>query len=352
MASMSIVYNLVMAALDAAALIWLTRQRSLWRCVGVAGMGGLAGVLLAVVLGEDCFGVFRLVAYALFVYEPVLLASSAMLLRPTRPRAALALALLALALVLVASYAFWVEPFWVEVTHVEVASPKLTGPVRIVVLADLQTDRLGAYEERVLRRVVAEKPDLVLLAGDYVHADTPAQVATLQMQLNTLLRQLEFAAPRGIFAVRGNVDGEGWERVFAGLPITVVQATQTFDVGAIRLTCLGMRDSFDPNFQLGNQDCRTYHIVLGHSPDYALGRVEADLLVAGHTHGGQVRLPLVGPLMTGSRVPRSWASGCRVLPEGRLLVVSRGIGMEREFAPRLRFLCRPQLVVLDLKPAR
>ncbi|HEX6202615.1 MAG TPA: hypothetical protein VF100_06400, partial [Thermoanaerobaculia bacterium] len=76
------------------------------------------------------------------------------------------------------------------------------------------------------------------------------------------------------------------------------------------------------------------------------------LLLAGHTHGGQVRLPGVGPLVTASRVPRSWAAGRTALADDRTLIVSRGIGMERGYAPQLRFLCRPELVVVDLEPGR
>jgi hypothetical protein len=91
--------------------------------------------------------------------------------------------------------------------------------------------------------------------------------------------------------------------------------------------------------------------VLGHMPDFSLGSVDADLLIAGHTHGGQVQLPLVGPLLTLSQVPRSWASGLTEIEPGKMLVVSRGIGMERGLAPRLRFLCRPQLVILELVPS-
>jgi uncharacterized protein len=90
--------------------------------------------------------------------------------------------------------------------------------------------------------------------------------------------------------------------------------------------------------------------VLGHCPQFAMGNVEADLLLAGHTHGGQVRLPWIGPLTTGCAVPRSWAAGLTELPGGRKLIVSRGTGMERGCAPRIRFLCRPELVVIDLVP--
>ena len=91
--------------------------------------------------------------------------------------------------------------------------------------------------------------------------------------------------------------------------------------------------------------------MLGHVPNYSLGQIEADLMIAGHTHGGQVRIPLLGPVFTLSQIPRSWASGMTEIVPGRYLIVSRGIGMERMNAPRMRFLCRPELVVLDLVPA-
>ena len=54
--------------------------------------------------------------------------------------------------------------------------------------------------------------------------------------------------------------------------------------------------------------------------------------------------------MTFSRVPRSWAAGVTDLGRGRTLVVSRGTGLERGRAPRMRFLCRPEIVVLDVHP--
>jgi predicted MPP superfamily phosphohydrolase len=109
-----------------------------------------------------------------------------------------------------------------------------------------------------------------------------------------------------------------------------------------------MWDSFDPRCEVAAAD--RFQVVVGHSPDFALGRVDADLLVAGHTHGGQVQLPFVGPIITHSLVPRRWASGTTELDGGRTLVVSRGIGMERNYAPRLRFFCRPEIVVIDVAP--
>ncbi|MBD1937970.1 hypothetical protein [Microcoleus sp. FACHB-68] len=105
------------------------------------------------------------------------------------------------------------------------------------------------------------------------------------------------------------------------------------------------------NSRLKVAPCDRFHIVLGHAPDCALGDVDADLLVAGHTHGGQVRLPFVGPVFTRSKIPRSWAAGMTKLTGNRTLIVSRGIGMQRGVAPRVRFLCRPELVIIELLPA-
>jgi predicted MPP superfamily phosphohydrolase len=70
-------------------------------------------------------------------------------------------------------------------------------------------------------------------------------------------------------------------------------------------------------------------------------------VLAGHTHGGQVVLPLFGPPRTASRLPRLYAGGLHDFA-GTPLHVSRGVGMERGFAPPLRFLCPPEICVLDV----
>jgi predicted MPP superfamily phosphohydrolase len=75
------------------------------------------------------------------------------------------------------------------------------------------------------------------------------------------------------------------------------------------------------------------------------------LLVAGHTHGGQVQIPFFGPPITLSRVPRSVAAGGFHSLDGRAIYVSRGIGNERGWAPRVRFLAPPEVSLLTLESA-
>ena len=304
--------------------------------------------LFALGLGENGFGAMRLACYGLFGYSAVMTAYGAWLLRRKSPRWALVMAIAVAALEAVAVDAFLIEPRWLEVTHQTLASKKLSRPIRLAIVADLQTDQTGDYERDALARVMAEKPDLVVMAGDYLQEYNPQHRAELRRQLRAVFEQLDFKAPLGVYAVEGNADLPDWEEIFVDTPITSTAATRSFDVGPLVVTALSMRDSFRKTTRVATSD--KFQLVVGHAPNFALGPVEADLLVAGHTHGGQVRVPWLGPLITLSLVPRSWAAGTTALDGDRTLIVSRGIGMERGFAPRLRFLCRPQLVIVDLIP--
>jgi len=346
----AILYNLAMAVFDTAGLAYVGRRRTLLGVLAACVWGGLAASILAVLLSPgSMFAIMHLAAYGVFLHGPVVLVGSAVLLRRPRPKTALAFAASSVCLILVAVDAFLIEPTWLEVSQVRLASPKLERPVRIVLLADLQTDHFGPYQREVFERVLREKPDLVLLAGDYLQSDPQAR-ETLRTQLNDFLRQIEFSAPAGVFAVRGNIDWDRWTESFAALPVTTVERTQSYELRDLRLTCLSRTDSYDTLLRIPRADPGRFHLVLGHSPNYALGRIDADLLLAGHTHGGQVCVPFIGPALTLSDVPRRWASGLTDLPTEAKLLVSRGVGMERHFAPRLRFLCRPELVVIDLVP--
>ena len=316
-------------------------------CLAILATLALAG-LFAVGLGENAFGVMRLACYGLFGHSGAAIIYGAWLLRSKSRGWALALIAAWAALEAAAVDAFLIEPHWLEVTHQTLASEKLSRQIRLAIVADLQTDQIGDYERDALARVMAEQPHLVLFAGDYLQEYNDRRRAELRTRLRGVLEQLDFNAPLGAFAVGGNADLPDWEEIFVDTPITSTAATRSFDVGPLVVMALSMRDSFRKTTRVPPSE--KFQIVVGHAPNFALGPVEGDLLVAGHTHGGQVRAPWLGPLLTLSLVPRSWAAGTTALDGGRTLIVSRGIGMERGFAPRLRFLCRPQLVIVDLLP--
>lgn len=349
-----IYYNILLFCMDAA-IIWCLFRRTALRYSLLSVLSfSVVGGYFANHLSAGGFSLLTLVAGILFIHAPILLFAAAFAFRRKASKTAMAALLGSLLLAAVGVDAFLIEPHWLEVSRVTISSPKIKRPLRIVLIADLQTDAITSYEENVLRRALAEEPDIILFGGDYLQVGRD-RWNDLRWEANQLLAKCELKAPHGVFAVQGNVDvWHPWQLMFTGLPIKTVCSTASFDVAGIRLTCLSVSDSFNPDLRLDNianeEAAAPFHLVLGHSPDYALGRVSADLLLAGHTHGGQVRLPGLGPIVTLSRVPRSWATGVTELPHGGKLIVSRGIGMERHGSPRIRFLCRPELVVIELVP--
>jgi hypothetical protein len=315
-----------------------------------------AGAALA---GHGIFALAQALCWMGFVHAPILL----LLTRRPAPTA------LAVLVGLVGADAFFVEPRWLEVTHTPVPGP----PLRIALLADIQTDHVDGYTAEALAAV--GDVDLVVFAGDYLQIRDETYAANAAA-LHALIAGLH---PRlGGVAVRGDVDTDAWTELFDGTDIRAVRESATFSLGGITVTALSTPDSRSATPPIPHVD--GFHLVVGHAPDYALARPDADLLLAGHTHGGQIRVPGFGPLATLSHVPRAWAAGRTELPTGggswrrrprawppetatregcpsgagawgparlRRSRVGWGAG-ERLEAPRLRFFCRPELVILEL----
>lgn len=352
---LDVVVNGALVAIDVAivALVWRRREQALRVCVWAAVTAFAVALALGFGLGHQPFAAMRALAWALFAHGPVDLLVAAALSARVAPRGAAALAVAALGTIGVGIDAFFVEPQAVDWTFHELQSPKVTEPLRIAILADLQVDRVSDREWEVLEAVMEEEPDLILLAGDYLQIPDEQEAEYLletEEWKDMIQRSLE--APLGIYAVRGNAEVRGtWSPdLFGKTAITTFRQTASVDLGPVVLTGLSFFDSFEPGVEVSGAD--EFHVVLGHGPDFSLSeRVSADLLIAGHTHGGQVQLPFFGPIVTYSAVPRAHAAGGLFeLSGGRKLVVSRGVGMERGYAPRLRFLCRPEVVIVDVVP--
>lgn len=347
-----IIYNLSALLFTAGILYFLYRnqaKRAIERSI-LLMIVELSFLLLgAILFPMDGFGRIQLMVWGIFVHFPVyLIGNIVQLRRQNKMYTNILIGIFALVLV-IAVDAFLIEPRNLEVTRITLYSEKITEPVRVALLADIQTDSPGSYEERVLDLVKAENPDLILMAGDYLQIMELDRYQAAVKVLNRLFLEADLSPPLGSVAVRGNVDWNGWDDIFQGLEVMVVEETKTFDLGPLTITGVDWLDSEDPALEISGSD--KYHIILGHSPNYSLGEIDGDLLLAGHTHGGQVQLPGIGPILTLSAVPRSWAAGLTEIHPGQFLLVSRGIGLERGHAPRLRFLCHPELIIIDLLPS-
>jgi uncharacterized protein len=234
--------------------------------------------------------------------------------------------------------------------------------LRILQLTDLQTPAIGAHEERALVTGLGYRPDLIVLTGDYVQEDLANHTEDqAESDLRALIRRIGFTAPLGVFAVDGDA-GPPCAEVFEGAPVrclvdeTVLLRPQGMEPIALTGLSRDRGRERDPRW-LGALFARgpagRHRLVMSHAPDFVDALPEpVDLVLAGHTHGGQVVLPLFGPLRTGTRLPRRYAGDLHDFA-GTPLHVSRGVGMERDFAPQVRFFCPPEICVLDVRfPAR
>jgi predicted MPP superfamily phosphohydrolase len=186
-----------------------------------------------------------------------------------------------------------------------------------------------------------------------------ATAARLGRQDRALMARIHFDAPLGVFATEGDV-GPSCGDVFAGTNVRclVDESALVALPGGDSLAITGLSRNRgrerDPGWlaRLMEQSPPGDHrIFISHAPDFVDAMPEpVDLVLAGHTHGGQVVIPFFGPPRTAIRLPRLYAGGLHTY-RGIPLHVSRGVGMERGFAPPVRFLCPPEICVLDLRLA-
>lgn len=337
-----------------ASLFLMKTREKLWSYLAVWTVYPLACLWVALFLGRGIFDALNLIAMGVFIGGVGLLASCAFFAWPRYKKFATVFSVFAVILAVVGIDAFIIEPSWLEVRHEKVASSKVRKPIRLVVISDLQTDRVGSFERKVFEKTMEAKPDMVLLPGDYIQAfshEYDDQVAKLRAHL----KELNVSAPLGVFATQGDSERAGWPEIFKDLPIVPFETSDTFVVGKngppedeVVVTGLTLKDSWRLRYQIPRTD--KFHIVVAHRPDFMLNATEGDLFIAGHTHGGQVQIPFYGPLLTFSEAPREWCGGCCVTRDDKTYMITRGVGMERERAPRLRFFCHPEIVVIDVVP--
>lgn len=244
-------------------------------------------------------------------------------------------------------YGWAVEPYRLAVTTARVESPKVTGePLRIVLFSDTHCDLKERLEGRIPAAAAALRPDLIVFAGDSVNAEAALP------RFKALMAELAKVAP--VYAVSGNWDAWFWPKLdlYGGTGVRRLE-NEALDLTLrgtkLRLMGLPADEGFQGKRLFARADAGSLSIALHHYPDevYQAADAGVDLYLAGHTHGGQVALPLYGALVTLSRWGKRFEAGLyRVGPT--TLYVNRGIGMEGGHAPRVRFWAAPELTLVEL----
>lgn len=264
------------------------------------------------------------------------------------------LSLAAPALALPAWFRFG-EPHWFELTRTEVALP-LRKPVRLLHVSDLHTsDGMTAEDlEAGLSLGLKQNPDLICFTGDFVSTS----VGFDKPGLLRLLRTAAGTAPA--FAVLGNHDGGAWLAARGGSasPRRIADIVQSAGIRLLHntaatigeLTLVGVGDLWSRQVQPQHAFTAvlpgTTNILLSHNPDAKDMLLEYpwQLMLSGHTHGGQARIPGFTPPWA-PVADKRFLSGLHRW-EDRQLFVTRGLGSPKH----VRAFCRPEISLLELTP--
>lgn len=268
---------------------------------------------------------------------------------------------LAVALVI---YVFLVEPYAVRLKKIELAIPDLPDHLRgfiICHLSDTHSAGYGRLERRIHRLLTGLEADLCVMTGDLI--SSPEGLDTIQRVLSG------FEPKHGVYAVVGNGDyktGLAVEEIERGLRQSKVglllneHLTLRLNGGLIHV--IGVDDPFRGRDKvaeaMSGMSEEGFRLMLAHAPDVLVKTKDKriDLILAGHTHGGQVRLPFIGPIWLHSRcglpISDGYYDGAALIREiGEIagdtrIFVSRGLGWSGISA---RFLCRPEVVLITLR---
>lgn len=258
-----------------------------------------------------------------------------------------------------AAEGFLWEPFQLDVTRLTIASPWLPAGfdgLKIAQLSDLHLHHISRAYRTAIDVIRKERPHLVVITGDLVdHAEqTSACLA--------FLSELRAAAGVPVVVVPGNWDHRAfptrqsmaaWHKrlqMDTGIRVLANQNVVLRGHGD-RMWLVGTDDPYfghaDLDASFGGVPDSAFALVLTHAPEAfeeLAERPAARLVLAGHTHGGQVRLPFIGALCVPSRYGTRFARGLFKLGD-TLFYVNAGMGMSH--VP-IRFLCRPELTFITL----
>ncbi|OGL97532.1 hypothetical protein A2332_00325 [Candidatus Uhrbacteria bacterium RIFOXYB2_FULL_41_18] len=252
---------------------------------------------------------------------------------------------------LVIFYGSFVEPKFLRVTEEKIfLSQEPTQTIDLLVIGDFHVGpyRKSAWIEKVVQEANTLSPDVIVLVGDYIYNHSS------QMKENNALALLE--APLGVHAITGNHDyiDQHLEMIVDFLQQAGIQVLENTSVNLSlndkNVTLAGMSDLwFDGDLEetLEGVTPEETVILLSHNPDVVLDLQykQVDLVISGHTHGGQIRLPWIGSV---AKIPdllgRTYDLGLFDY-KGLPLFITGGVG---ETGPRARLFNPPEMNLLHV----
>ncbi|MBD8068486.1 metallophosphoesterase [Bacillus sp. PS06] len=250
------------------------------------------------------------------------------------------------------AYAKFIEPKWIEVTsHTLNHSyiPKSFDKIKIVQFSDTHIGHFFDLDHfsSIAQKINELEPDLVFFTGDLL--DNP-KIYPQPERLIPILSSIK--APLGKFSIYGNHDHGGYgsdiykEMMDQSDFITLLNESREVTLQGEKITVVGLDDIMlgRPDFthSFDQVDMEDYIIALVHEPDVApkIAALGAHLQLSGHTHGGQIQFPFLGPIIT-PPLGKDYPEGDFLIGSSNMqLFVNRGLGTTR--LP-FRFLSRPEI---------
>lgn len=262
-----------------------------------------------------------------------------------------------------------ISKYGLTVTKYETVTDRVSTPLRIVQVTDLHNSEFGVDNNRLVQIINKQMPDLILVTGDLLNSDSKVtDIAT-----NPLLRLSEIAP---VYVSLGNHEIEYAEKyaidiknLYESTGVTVLDKQyediavndQKIRLGGIYGYCVpdryletGEANLEECNFLKDFQNTNYYSVLMCHMPvcwieNSGIDEWDIDLILAGHAHGGQIRIPFIGGLWAPDQggFPGQERGLYYSSDSSKVMVLSRGLG-SRELIPRFNNI--PEIVVVDVMP--
>lgn len=251
-----------------------------------------------------------------------------------------------IAMALLAIWSVFVENAWLKVKRITICSPKIQRPLKLLQISDFHTN--GLVLGQIQRVIDREQPELIVLTGDIFDAEKTNNHAAKQLIL--YVSNLDIP----VLLIYGNHETEYrqfWQDIKRSMPIQIQQLDQQLHQINDNIICYGA----DYGSKVGHFKLNSarFNLLMTHTPREAeryADRVGFDLILCGHEHGGQVRLPLIGAVIGAkANLLSEWRGHkTRGLYQRRNTLIYIDSGSGYSTLP-VRLMCRSQITLINLQ---